>query len=89
MGGGKDLHLDVRLISSCNEDPFKAISENTFRRGAKEQAFNKGLGNGGAVDGQKLSGPAAAGPVDALGKDFFAPCWSCRPYGSTSRTWRS
>ena len=32
VGGGKDLHLDVRLISSCNEDPFKAISENTFRR---------------------------------------------------------
>lgn len=32
VGGNKDLKLDVRIISSCNEDPFKAISENTFRR---------------------------------------------------------
>lgn len=32
VGGGQDLKLDVRIISSCNEDPFKAISENTFRR---------------------------------------------------------
>ena len=32
VGGNKDLKLDVRVISSCNEDPFKAISENTFRR---------------------------------------------------------
>ncbi len=32
VGGGRDLKLDVRIISSCNEDPFKAISENTFRR---------------------------------------------------------
>ena len=32
VGDSKDLKLDVRIISSCNEDPFKAISENTFRR---------------------------------------------------------
>ena len=32
VGGSQDLKLDVRVISSCNEDPFKAISENTFRR---------------------------------------------------------
>ena len=32
VGGSQDLRLDVRVISSCNEDPFKAISENTFRR---------------------------------------------------------
>ena len=32
VGGHKDLKLDARMISSCNEDPFKAISENTFRR---------------------------------------------------------
>ncbi len=32
VGGHKDLKLDVRIISSCNEDPFKAIAENTFRR---------------------------------------------------------
>ncbi len=32
VGGSRDLKLDVRIVSSCNEDPFKAISENTFRR---------------------------------------------------------
>ena len=32
VGGGRDLRLDVRIISSCNEDPFKGILENTFRR---------------------------------------------------------
>lgn len=32
VGGSQDLKLDVRVISSCNEDPFKAIAENTFRR---------------------------------------------------------
>lgn len=32
IGGSKDLKLDVRIISSCNEDPFQAISENKFRR---------------------------------------------------------
>ena len=32
VGGGRDLKLDVRIVSSCNEDPFKAVSENTFRR---------------------------------------------------------
>lgn len=32
VGGSKDLKLDVRIISSCNEDPFRSISENKFRR---------------------------------------------------------
>lgn len=32
VGGNKDLALDVRIISSCNEDPFRSISENRFRR---------------------------------------------------------
>ena len=32
VGGNKDLKLDVRIISSCNEDPFRSISENQFRR---------------------------------------------------------
>lgn len=32
VGGNKDLTLDVRIISSCNEDPFRAISDNQFRR---------------------------------------------------------
>ena len=32
VGGNQDLKLDVRVISSCNEDPFRAVSENTFRR---------------------------------------------------------
>lgn len=32
VGGNKDLTLDVRIISSCNEDPFRSISENRFRR---------------------------------------------------------
>ena len=32
VGGSQDIKLDVRVVSSCNEDPFKAISENTFRR---------------------------------------------------------
>lgn len=32
VGGSQDLRLDVRVISSCNEDPFKAVAENTFRR---------------------------------------------------------
>ena len=32
VGGSKDLKLDVRIISSCNEDPFRSISENQFRR---------------------------------------------------------
>lgn len=32
VGGSRDLKLDVRIISSCNEDPFRSISENQFRR---------------------------------------------------------
>lgn len=32
VGGSKDLKLDVRIISSCNEDPFRAITDNKFRR---------------------------------------------------------
>lgn len=32
VGGQKDLHTDIRIISSFNEDPFQAIAENRFRR---------------------------------------------------------
>ena len=32
VGGNKELKLDVRIISSCNEDPFRAIADNQFRR---------------------------------------------------------
>ena len=32
VGGTKTIDIDVRFISSCNEDPFKAISENRLRR---------------------------------------------------------
>ena len=32
VGGNKDLKLDVRIISSCNEDPFRSIADNQFRR---------------------------------------------------------
>lgn len=32
VGGSRDLKLDVRIISSCNEDPFRTISNNQFRR---------------------------------------------------------
>lgn len=32
VGGSKDLKLDVRIISSCNEDPFRSIADNQFRR---------------------------------------------------------
>jgi len=32
VGGTKDIALDVRIISSCNEDPFLSIAENRFRR---------------------------------------------------------
>lgn len=32
VGGSQDLKLDVRIISSCNEDPFRTISDNQFRR---------------------------------------------------------
>ena len=32
VGGKKDLELDVRIISSCNEDPFQTVEENKFRR---------------------------------------------------------
>lgn len=32
VGGKKDLDLDVRIISSCNEDPFQTVEENKFRR---------------------------------------------------------
>lgn len=32
VGGQKDIELDVRIISSCNEDPFRAIGENQFRK---------------------------------------------------------
>ena len=32
VGGKKDLELDVRIISSCNEDPFQTVEENKVRR---------------------------------------------------------
>lgn len=32
VGGSRDLKLDVRIISSCNEDPFTSIANNRFRR---------------------------------------------------------
>ena len=32
VGGSVDIPIDVRIISSCNEDPFKAIRENRLRR---------------------------------------------------------
>lgn len=32
VGGQKDIELDVRIISSCNEDPFRSISDNKFRK---------------------------------------------------------
>ncbi len=32
VGGSEDISIDVRIISSCNEDPFKAIRENRLRR---------------------------------------------------------
>ena len=40
--------------------------------GAEEEAFDEGLRDGGAVDGQEFTPPAAAGAVDALGEDFLA-----------------
>lgn len=32
VGGQKDIKMDVRIISSCNEDPFHSIAENKFRK---------------------------------------------------------
>ncbi len=32
VGGSEEISIDVRIISSCNEDPFKAIRENRLRR---------------------------------------------------------
>ncbi len=32
VGGSRDIALDVRIISSCNEDPFQAIADNRLRR---------------------------------------------------------
>ena len=32
IGGNDDIKIDLRIISSCNEDPFKAIRENRLRR---------------------------------------------------------
>ena len=32
VGGEKDIRVNVRIIASCNEDPFKAIEENRIRR---------------------------------------------------------
>lgn len=32
VGGQKDIKMDIRIISSCNEDPFRSIGENQFRK---------------------------------------------------------
>jgi len=32
VGGKKDIRVDVRIISSCNENPFKAIADNRLRK---------------------------------------------------------
>lgn len=32
VGSQKDIKLDIRIISSCNEDPFRSIAENHFRK---------------------------------------------------------
>lgn len=32
VGGQKDIRMDVRIISSCNEDPFRCIANNEFRK---------------------------------------------------------
>ena len=32
VGGSDDIKIDLRIISSCNEDPFTAIRENRLRR---------------------------------------------------------
>lgn len=32
IGSSKDLHADVRIISSCNEEPFAAVEQGKLRR---------------------------------------------------------
>lgn len=32
IGSNKDFHTDVRILSSCNEDPFKMLENYTMRR---------------------------------------------------------
>jgi len=32
VGGQKDIQMDVRIISSCNEDPFQAVVKNELRK---------------------------------------------------------
>lgn len=32
VGGQKDIHMDVRIISSCNKDPFVCLEENQLRK---------------------------------------------------------
>ncbi len=32
VGGEKDIHINVRFISSCNEDPYKITNENLLRK---------------------------------------------------------
>lgn len=32
VGGQKDIRMDVRIISSCNEDPFQAVAKNQLRK---------------------------------------------------------
>jgi arginine utilization regulatory protein len=32
IGGEKNINIDIRIISSCNENPYKIISENLLRK---------------------------------------------------------
>lgn len=32
IGSQKDIKMNVRIISSCNEDPFRSIADNQFRK---------------------------------------------------------
>ena len=32
VGGQKDIPMDVRIISSCNEDPFQSVAKNELRK---------------------------------------------------------
>lgn len=32
VGGEKNINIDIRIISSCNENPYKIISENLLRK---------------------------------------------------------
>lgn len=32
VGGQEDIHIDIRFITSCNEDPFKVVEDNLLRK---------------------------------------------------------